>query len=100
MSETRKLRNPEPGDFDAWRAAFDELELRMDALRQAFLDGVRSFNMGDEIVERIHARFDDLGEQLHAMHCTYPFGGWPGREDCRFEPPLTYDSAAQRAPGA
>ena len=90
MSETRKLRNPEPGDVRRPGAtAFDELELRMDALRQAFLDGVRSFNMGDEIVERIHARFDDLGVQLHEMHCTYPFGGWPGREDCRFEPPLT-----------
>ena len=44
--------------------------------------------MTDEIVERIHARFDDLGEQVHAMHCTYPFGGWPGQEDCRFEPPV------------
>jgi hypothetical protein len=94
MSETRNLRHPEPGDAQAWRAAFDELELRMDSLRQAFLDGVRSFNMTDEIVERIHARFDDLGEQIHAMHCTYPFGGWPGQEACRFEPPVTYESDA------
>ena len=54
MSETRNLRHPEPGDVDTWRAAFDELDLRMDALRQAFMDGVRSFNMTDEIVERIH----------------------------------------------
>jgi hypothetical protein len=92
MSETRNLRHAEPGDVDAWTAAFDELELRMDGLRQAFLDGVRAFNMSDEIVERIHARFDDVGEQLHAMHCTYPFGGWPGQEDCRFEPRVTYDS--------
>ena len=48
-----------------------------------------------ETVERIHGRFDDLGEQLHKMHCTYPFGGWPGQEDCRFEPPVTYDSDAR-----
>jgi hypothetical protein len=96
MSETRNLRNPGAGDVDAWRAEFDELELRTDALRQAFLDGVRSFTMTDEAVERIHARFDDLGEQLHKMHCTYPFGGWPGQEDCRFEPPVTYDSDARK----
>ena len=96
MSETRNLMNPGPGDVDAWRTEFDELELRMDALRQAFLDGVRAFTMTDEIVERIHARFDDMGEQLHKMHCTYPFGGWPGQEDCRFEPPLTYDSDARK----
>lgn len=94
MSETRNLRHPEPAEVDDWRAAFDELELRMDALRQAFLDGVRGFNMSDEVVERIHSRFDDLGEQLHRMHCTYPFGGWPGQEDCRFEPPVTYESEA------
>jgi hypothetical protein len=94
MSETRDLRNPAPGDVDAWRAEFDELELRMDALRQAFLDAVRSFTMTAETVERIHARFDDMGEQLHKMHCTYPFGGWPGQEDCRFEPPPAYDSDA------
>jgi hypothetical protein len=100
MSETRNLRHPEPGDVEVWRAQFDELELRMDALRQAFLDGVRSFNMTDEIVERIHARFDDLGEQIHGMHCTYPFGGWPGQEACRFEPPITYQSDAHPAPGS
>jgi hypothetical protein len=94
MSETRNLRHPEPGDLEAWRAAFDELDLRMEALRQAFVDGVRAFNMTDEIVERIHARFDDLGEQVHAMHCTYPFGGWPGQEDCRFEPSVPYESEA------
>jgi hypothetical protein len=94
MSETRNLRHPEPGEMDAWRAAFDELELRMDALRQAFLEGERAFNMTDEIVERIHERFDDVGEQLHAMHCTYPFGGWPGQEDCRFEPRVPYESDA------
>jgi len=84
MSETRHLRHPEPDDVVTWQGDFDELELRMDALRQAFLDGVRSFTMTDEVVERIHARFDDVGEQLHRMHCTYPFGGWPGQEDCRF----------------
>ncbi len=94
MSESRNLRRADQGDAEQWRAEFDELELRMDALRQAFVDGVRSFTMSDEIVERIHARFDDLGEQLHAMHCTYPFGGWPGREACRFEPPVTYESDA------
>ena len=66
--------------------------------RSEVLDGVRSFNMTDEIVERIHARFDDVGEQLHEMHCTYPFGGWPGQEDCRFEPPVTYDSDAASSP--
>jgi hypothetical protein len=96
MSETRNLRNPGPGDVDAWRTEFDELELRMDGLRQAFLDGARSFTMSDEIVERIHERFDDLGEQLHKMHCTYPFGGWPGREACRFEPQVTYESDAHK----
>ena len=100
MSETRNLRHPEPGDVDTWRQQFDELDLRMDALRQAFLDGVRSFNMTDEIVERIHARFDDVGEQLHEMHCTYPFGGWPGQEDCRFEPAVPYDSDAHKAADA
>ena len=94
MSETRNLRTPGPGDVDLWRTEFDELELRMDGLRQAFLDGVRSFTLNDEAVERIHARFDDLGEQLHKMHCTYPFGGWPGQEDCRFEPPVPYESDA------
>jgi hypothetical protein len=96
MSETRNLRNPGPGDVDAWRGEFDELELRMDALRQAFLDGARSFTMSDETVERIHERFDDLGEQLHKMHCTYPFGGWPGQEACRFEPQVTYESDANK----
>ena len=35
-----------------------------------------------------------VGEQVHAMHCTYPFGGWPGQEDCRFEPPVPYESDA------
>ena len=99
MSESRNLRNPAPADVEDWRAQFDELDLRMDALRRAFLAGVRSFTMTDEIVERIHARFDDLGEQVHAMHCTYPFGGWPGQEDCRFEPEVGYDSEARRASG-
>jgi hypothetical protein len=56
--------------------------------------------MTDEIVERIHARFDDVGEQLHEMHCTYPFGGWPGQEDCRFEPAVTYQSDAHKAEDA
>ena len=87
MSETRNLRNPGPGDVDAWRAEFDELDLRMDALRQAFLDGVRSFTMTDETVERIHARFDDVGEQLHKMHCTYPFGGSKRQSSCPGQPP-------------
>lgn len=100
MSETRNLRNPEPGDVESWRAEFDELELRMDQLRQAFLDGVRSFTMTDEVVERIHARFDDLGVQVHKMHCTYPFGGWPGQEECRFEPPVAYESDAGKPPDA
>jgi hypothetical protein len=95
MSETRNLRHPASGDVQQWRADFDELELRMDALRQAFTEGVRSFTMTDEIVERIHARFDDVGEQVHRMRCEYPFGGWPGQEACRFEPPVTYDSDAR-----
>ncbi len=90
MSETRNLRHAEQGDVERWRAEFEELELRMDALRQAFVDGVRSFAMSEEVVERIHARFDDLGRQVHRMHCEYPFGGWPGREECRFDPPVTY----------
>jgi len=97
MSESRNLRHAEPGEAGQWRADFDELELRMDALRQAFNDGMRSFSMTDEVVERIHARFDDVGRQLHKMHCTYPFGGWPGQEECRFEPPVTYETDA---PGA
>lgn len=95
MSETRKPSHPATGDVQRWRADFDELELRMDALRQAFTDGVRSFEMTDETVERIHARFDDVGEQMHEMHCTYPFGGWPGQEECRFEPRVAYESDAQ-----
>jgi len=85
MSESRNLHHPGQGDREAWHLAFDELELRMDALRQAYVDGVRSFALSDEIVDRIHARFDDLGEQVHKMHCTYPFGGRPGRGDCSFE---------------
>ena len=97
MSETRNLRHPASGDVQQWRADFDELELRMDALRQAFTEGVRSFTMTDEIVERIHARFDDVGEQVHKMHCTYPFGGWPGQEDCRFEPPVRTTATRGRA---
>jgi len=79
MSETRNLRNPGAGDVDAWRAEFDELDLRMDALRQAFLDGVRSFTMSDETVERIHARFDDVGEQLHKMHAPTRSAAGRGR---------------------
>ena len=94
MSETRDLRHPASGEVLQWRAEFDELELRMDALRQAFTEGARAFAMTDEIVERIHARFDDLGEQIHKMHCTYPFGGWPGQEDCRFEPRAPYETDA------
>jgi hypothetical protein len=95
MSETRNLRHPDAGDVQQWRTDFDELELRMDALRQAFTDGTRSFTMTDEIVERIHSRFDDVGEQVHRMHCAYPFGGRPGQEECRFEPPVTYESDAR-----
>jgi hypothetical protein len=98
MSETSIPRHPGTGDVQQWRADFDELELRMDALRQAFTEGVRSFAMTDEIVERIHARFDDVGEQVHRMHCTYPFGGSPGQEACRFEPPVTYESDARPSP--
>jgi len=97
MSETRKPVRPAHGDARRWQTEFDELELRMDALRQAFTEAIRSFEMTEETVERIHARFDDLGEQVHAMHCTYPFGGWPGQEDCRFEPPVPYESEARRA---
>jgi hypothetical protein len=95
MSETRNLRHPPAGEVEQWRKDFEELDLRMDALRQAFTDGVRSFTMTDETVERIHARFDDLGVQIHRMHCTYPFGGWPGQEACRFEPPAGYESEAR-----
>jgi hypothetical protein len=96
MSETHKPVRPAHGDARRWQTEFDELELRMDALRQAFTEAIRSFEMTEETVERIHARFDDLGEQVHAMHCTYPFGGWPGQEDCRFEPPVPYESEARR----
>jgi hypothetical protein len=96
MSEMHKPVRPATGEARQWQAQFDELELRMDALRQAFTEASRSFEMTEEVVERIHARFDDLGEQVHAMHCTYPFGGWPGQEDCRFEPPVPYESEARR----
>jgi hypothetical protein len=99
MSESRFLRNPEPVDREQWRAQFDELVLRMEALRQAVLDGAREFNVTEETVGRIHARFDDVGEQWQRMHCTYPFGGWPGQEDCRLEPPITYESDAHRPSG-
>ena len=95
MSETRRTSHTAPGDTRRWQADFEELELRMDALRQAFTDGVRSFEMTEETVERIHARFDDVGEQLHAMHCTFPFGGLPGQEACRFEPRVAYESDAR-----
>ena len=87
------------GRIDTIVVAITDMQGRLVGKRvqgQAFLDGVRSFTMTDEAVERIHARFDDLGEQLHKMHCTYPFGGWPGQEDCRFEPPVTYDSDARK----
>ena len=100
MSETRIPRHPGTGDVQQWRADFEELELRMDALRQAFTDGVRSFTMTDEIVARIHARFDDVGEQVHRMHCSYPFGGLPGQEACRFEPEVTYESDARPSSGS
>ena len=96
MSETHRPSRPTAGEARQWQAEFEELELRMDALRTAFTEGIRSYDMTEEIVERIHARFDDVGEQVHAMHCTYPFGGWPGQEDCRFEPPAPYDSEARR----
>ncbi len=95
MSESRNLRHAEPGEVEEWRAEFDELELRMDGLRQVFYEGVHSFSMSQSLVERIHARFDDVGEQLHRMHCTYPFGGWPGQEECRFEPAPGYESDAE-----
>ncbi len=99
MNETRRPGRPPSGEARQWQAQFDELELRMDAFRQAFLEGIRSYEMTEEVVERIHARFDDVGEQVHAMHCTYPFGGWPGQEDCRFEPPVPYESEARRGEG-
>ena len=95
MSETRKTGHASSADVRRWQADFDELELRMDSLRQAFTEAMRSYEMTEEIVERIHARFDDVGEQVHAMHCTYPFGGWPGQEVCRFEPPKASDSASR-----
>jgi hypothetical protein len=72
MSETRDLRSPAPADGEDWRLQFDELELRVEGLRRAFLEGVRSFT-----------------------DCTYPFGGRPGQDDCRFEPKVAYDSDAQ-----
>ena len=89
MSETRNLRHPEPGDVEAWRAAFDELDLRMDALRQAFLDGVRSFNMTDEIVESASTRASTTSAS-RSTPCTARIrsADGPGQEDCRFEPPV------------
>jgi hypothetical protein len=96
MSKTHEPGRRASGEVRRWQEEFDELELRMDALRQAFIEGIRSYEMTEEVVERIHARFDDLGEQVHAMHCTYPFGGWPGQEDCRFEPAVPYESEARR----
>jgi hypothetical protein len=96
MSDRRTPGRPAHSEARAWQAEFDELELRMDALRQAFTEAIRSYEMTEDAVERIHARFDDLGEQVHAMHCTYPFGGWPGQEDCRFEPRVPYESEAPR----
>jgi hypothetical protein len=97
MTEIRKPVRPGAADARRWQEEFEELELRMDALRQAFTEAIRSFEMAEETVERIHARFDDLGEQVHAMHCTYPFGGWPGQEDCRFEPRIPYETEARGA---
>ncbi len=99
MSESGKAgHNPNAGPRE-WRADYDELELRMDALREAYTEAIRSFNVDDALVERIHARFDDLGEQIHRMHCSYPWGGWPGQEACRFEPAVPYESAAKPAQG-
>jgi hypothetical protein len=96
MSATRIPSHLAGDDVVRWGTDFDELELRMDALRQAFTGGVRPFAMTDEIAERVHAWFDDPGEQLHQMHCQYPFGGRLGREECRFEPPVPYESDAGR----
>lgn len=93
MGEMHTPGRPASGDVRRWQADFEELELRMDALRQAFTEGIRSYEMTEEIVERIHSRFDDVGEQVHAMHCTYPFGGWPGQQVCRFEPPAQKNEA-------
>ena len=56
--------------------------------------------MTDEIVERIPARSDDPGEQVHAMHRTCPFGGRPGQEGCRLETPVTCESDAGKPDGA
>lgn len=94
MSESRILRNPVPVDPDDWRSAFDDLDLRIESLRESVLDAARAFNLDQELVERIHSRFAAVGEQWQTMLCMYPFAGWPGKEECRVEPEVAYESEA------
>ena len=82
----------------AVETTLEQIDLVKDIAQKYPADFEMAYSAAD--VERIHARFDDVGEQLHEMHCTYPFGGWPGQEDCRFEPAVTYDSDAHKAEDA
>jgi len=100
MSESRMLRNPEPGERERWRAEFEELEIRVEALRQAVMEGARAFNLDNDVVERMHSRFTEVGDQWQQMRCLYPFGGWPGQEECRVEPHVAYESEAEPQGGA
>jgi hypothetical protein len=94
VSETRDPRFPQPMGPEQWRATFRELELRIEALRNAVVEAEGSFNMTSEQADRIHARFTEVGEQWEAMRCSYPFGGWPGEDACRVESTVPYESAA------
>lgn len=94
MSETRNPRYAGVEGPEPWQREFDELELRMTALREAYLAAVQSFALGDEQVERLHARFEDLRDQVERLRCMYPFAGVPGREACRTEPAVPYESDA------
>jgi rubrerythrin len=94
MSESRFLQHAGATETEAWRQAFDEFEHRVEALRDAVLEASRAFTVDDELVERMHRRFTDVGEQWQRMRCEYPFAGVPGREDCRVEPLVSYESDA------
>lgn len=94
MSETRNPRYPGSEATEPWQRAFDELELRMSGLREAYREAVGSFALDDGLVARLHARFEALREQVERMRCEYPYAGVPGREACRSEPAVPYESDA------
>jgi hypothetical protein len=95
MSETRNLQHPGPSEPERWREQFRDLEMRMEALREAVQEAAHSFTLGREEVDRIHHRFVEVGEQWEQLRCVYPFDGVPGQDACRVEPEVSYESEAR-----